>query len=85
MEAKTITRQWGNSIAVVLPKILVLTQQLHANEEVVISVRKRRPRAGELFGILKGKFKEPTQKIKDEMRRGWESASDREQNRKWRK
>ena len=85
MEGIATTRKWGHSIAIVIPKDVLDKQNIHANEEVVFRVEKKRPKAGEFFGILKGKFKEPTQRIKDEMRAGWESASDREQSREWRK
>ena len=77
MEIRAITRKWGNSMAVILPKQLVDEQQLHANEEIVVRVERRRPKAGVLFGRFPQLKKTPTQELKDEARRGWESASDR--------
>lgn len=76
-----MTRRWGNSIVVVIPHEVATRQRIHQDEEVVIRVEKRRPRAGVLFGYLKD-WGVDAQTIKDEMRRGWESDSDR---RRWKK
>ncbi|MCH8073993.1 MAG: AbrB/MazE/SpoVT family DNA-binding domain-containing protein [Proteobacteria bacterium] len=77
MEIKATTRKWGNSIAVVIPREIVEKQHIKADEEISIIVDTGKPKAKEFFGLLKGRFSEPTQKIKDEMRRGWETAADR--------
>lgn len=46
---------------------------------------KKRPLAGNLFGKFpRLKSKQTAQKIKDELREGWLSDSDRERERKWR-
>ena len=78
MEIKTVARRWGSSIGVIIPKEVVEAKNIREDDEIVIRVEKNRPKAGELFGLLKG-WKKSTQKIKDEMRRGWESDSDRKQ------
>ncbi len=77
MEIKAITRKWGNSIAVVIPKDVADKQQIHENQEIVITIENEKPKAGEFFGLLKNGFKETAQEIKDEARRGWESDTDR--------
>ena len=82
MEVKTIARKWGSSIGVILPKNVVETKRIRENDEVIIFVEKPKPRAGVLFGFLKD-WKKPTQEIKDELRAGWESDSDRKRNEKW--
>ncbi len=46
--------------------------------------QKNRPKAGELFGYLKG-WKKPTQELKEEMRKGWLSDSDRKREEEWKK
>ena len=79
MKTKAITRQWGPSIAVVIPQHIVKSQHLRANQEVTLEIEPRRPQAGALFGFLKG-WKRSTQAIKDEVRKGWESRSDRARN-----
>ncbi len=81
MQIKAVTRKWGNSIAVVIPKELVERQQIHEDEEIIIRVEKKRPRAGVLFGRFPELKITPTQQLKDEVRRGWESSSDRK---RWR-
>ncbi len=83
MEVKAITRKWGNSIAVVIPNEVVNKENLKENIEITISIERTRPKAGKLWGIGKGKFKKSAQEIKDEMRAGWLSDSDRERERKW--
>jgi antitoxin component of MazEF toxin-antitoxin module len=84
MEIEAMTRRWGNSIVVVIPADVVGKQKIKENEEVMISVKKKRVKAGELFGLLKG-WKRPTQEIKDEMRAGWLSDSDRKREEEWKK
>ena len=78
MEVKAITRKWGNSIAVVIPREIVDRQRIGEDEEIIITVQKKRPKAGVLFGFLKGKSKMTAQEMKDEARRGWTSRTDRE-------
>lgn len=82
MEVKTIARRWGSSIGVILPKSLVEAKRIRENDEVIVNVEKPKPKAGTLFGFLKD-WKKPTQEIKDELRKGWESKSDRKRSEKW--
>ncbi len=70
MEIKTIARKWGNSIAIILPKIIVNSNDIKENQEVTIEI-KTKPTAKDIFGILPRKSKKGAQKIKDEMREGW--------------
>ena len=81
-EITAITRKWGNSIAIVIPNEIVKNQHISENQEVKFTVERKRPKAGILWGFGKGRFKKSAQEIKDEMRRGWESESDR---RRWRR
>lgn len=82
-EIKATTRKWGNSIAIVIPSEIVNRQNIKENTEVTISIEKTRPKAGELWGFGKGKFKKSAQEIKDELRTGWLSDSDREREKQW--
>ena len=70
METEAITKKWGSSIGVVLPKKLVDEAGIKPNETIVIEVRKRH-KAKEFFGLLKDS-KRSTQAIKDEARKGWD-------------
>lgn len=82
-QINSITRKWGNSIAVVIPNDIVNKENLKENVEVIITIEKKRPKAGVLWGFGKGRFKKSAQQIKDEMRAGWLSSSDREKEKKW--
>ena len=75
MEIETKTRKWGSSIGVVLPKRIVEEAGIKPNEKIVIEIKKR-PLAKEFFGKFPD-WGKSTQELKDEMRAGWESASDR--------
>ena len=50
MELRTKTRRWGNSIAIILPKIVVDEIEIKENDEITINIDKSRPKAGEFFG-----------------------------------
>jgi len=70
MEIKTKARKWGNSVAIILPKIIVDANDIKENQEITIEIIEK-PFAGKFFGILPRKSKKSAQKIKDEMRKGW--------------
>ena len=70
MEIKTIARKWGNSLAIILPKVVVEEKRIREDDEIVIEV-KNRPLAGELFGKFPH-WKRSTQEIKNDMRKGWD-------------
>ena len=78
MEIKATTRRWGNSIAIVIPREFVEKERIKEDQTIVLTISQERPKAGDVFGLARGRLREPTQKIKDEMRQGWESASDKE-------
>lgn len=69
MELKTKPRKWGNSLAIILPRVLVDANKIKENQDIVIEI-KTRPSVKDVFGILP-QWKRPTQKIKDDMRKGW--------------
>ena len=62
-------RKWGNSIGVTFPVETVEKEKINPNDRVVLTVQKT-PSIKELFGTLK--TKKSTQKIKDELREGWD-------------
>lgn len=77
---KAIARRWGNSIAVIIPKEIVDRQKINEDEEVNITVEKKRPKAGVLFGFIKN-WDKSAQEIKDEIRMEEKLAEER----KWKK
>ncbi|MEK6888415.1 MAG: hypothetical protein AABX14_05725 [Candidatus Aenigmatarchaeota archaeon] len=62
-------RKIGNSLGVIFPIEMVREKNLKVNERVFVNVAKKGD-LSKLFGTLK--FKESSQKIKDEMRKGWD-------------
>lgn len=71
-DAVVLTRKWGNSIGVVLPKDITDEEKIHENEKIVISVKKV-AQIKDLFGAAKEmkKIKKTTQEMKNEIREGW--------------
>ena len=67
-EVEAITRKWGNSLGITLPKELVDEEHLQENQRVIIEIKKAID-LRKLRGLVH--FKKSAQKIKDEMREGW--------------
>ena len=64
-----MTRKWGNSIGIILPKDLVEKQNLKENEMIVVNVVKKID-FSDVFGMIK-KRKMSGQKMKDLSREDW--------------
>ncbi len=71
MEIKTKTRKWGNSLGVILPKLVVESRKIRENDEIVIKIIKQ-PILSKLFGKFPRTSKKTAQEIKDEARKGWD-------------
>lgn len=69
MTVEVITRKWGNSLGVILPKEVVVDQNLRPNERVSIVIIKH-PDLKHMHGILPRKMS--GQAFKDLARSGWE-------------
>jgi antitoxin component of MazEF toxin-antitoxin module len=65
---ETTARKWGNSLGLTMPKEIVQNAKIRENEKLRILVIKQRPILKQTFGMIKGKVKKSTQKIKDELR-----------------
>ncbi len=68
IECETITRRWGNSIGITLPKEIVEMEHLKEDEKITILILKQRPSIKDTFGMLRGKLNKSAQQIKDEAR-----------------
>ncbi len=68
MKIRTLVREWGSSLGVILPREIVREENLRVGDEVVVEVLKR-PSIEILFGLVKSK--ESAQEIKEELRKGW--------------
>ncbi|GEM_PF-1251184 len=82
-EIKTIARKWGNSVAVIIPNEIASKKHIKENTEVTISIERTRPKAGDLWGFGRDRFKKTAQELKDEAREGWISNSDRKREEEW--
>lgn len=71
MATEVITKKWGNSIGVVLPKELVEKQHIKENQKIIINIFKEAD-LSDIFGSVKGKLKMGGQKLKDLARDGWD-------------
>jgi len=83
MEIVVKPKQWGSSLGIILPKEIVLAKGIVPNKEITITISNSKPLAGVLFGKFPRKSNKTAQQIKDEMREGWESDSDRERAKRW--
>lgn len=68
IECETMTRKWGNSVGITLPKELTKAANIKEHEKIRILILKQNNTLKKTFGMLKGKWDKPTQKIKDEIR-----------------
>ncbi len=67
-ECETITRRWGNSLGITLPKELVQKEHLHVEQKVKVLILKPSRTAQGTFGMMKGKWNKTAQAIKDQTR-----------------
>ncbi len=69
-EIECVTKKWGSSLGIIIPKEIVMKEHISEHDKIVVEIKKKRL-VLDLFGSISG-WKTPTQKIKDEMREGWE-------------
>ena len=69
MEIQTRVRKWGNSFGLVIPAEEVREKNLQENEEIIITIEKKRS-IKELFGSLKN-WKINSNKVKKELKKEW--------------
>ncbi len=70
MATEVMTKKWGNSIGVVLPRELIEKQHIKENQKIIINVI-READLSDIFGSVKGKLKMSGQKLKDLAKEGW--------------
>ena len=63
------TKKIGGSIGVILPKDLIKKEGIKSDQNIEIEIINR-PKAREIWGLFPN-WKTPTQKLKDEARKGW--------------
>ena len=65
-----VVKKWGNSYGVILPINVVRNHHITENDVIDIKIKKKVKPINSLFGTLK--LKKSTQKVKDELRAGWD-------------
>ena len=70
MEIRAKPKKWGNSLAIIIPKIIVETSKIKEDQEITIKI-KEKPTEKDIFGMFPRKKWKDAQKIKNEMRKGW--------------
>ena len=65
-----VVKKWGNSYGVILPINVVRNHHITENDVIDVKIKKKVKPINSLFGTLK--LKKSTQKIKDELRAGWD-------------
>ena len=65
------TKQWGNSIGVILPRDIIREKNIKPEEEIILTIEKKRSVLKELFGALY--FKKSTKILIEESRKSLES------------
>jgi len=63
-------KKWGNSLGIILPNEIIKGKGIVENEIIEIEIKKKNEPIKRLFGTLTRKIS--TQRIKDEIREGWE-------------
>ncbi|MBS3075663.1 AbrB/MazE/SpoVT family DNA-binding domain-containing protein [Candidatus Pacearchaeota archaeon] len=68
VKTEVITRKWGNSIGVILPKEIIEKENIKENMRIDILISKNSNVLNETFGMLKGKLKKSSQQMKEELK-----------------
>ncbi len=71
MEIIVKTKEWGNSIGILLPSNIVKQKMIKPGEDIIISIEKKHNVLKDLFGSLK--FKKPTEQLIKEFRKDLDS------------
>ena len=71
MAIEVKTKQWGNSLGIVIPAEITNKLNIKPNEEIIIEIEKKNNVLKELFGALK--TKKSTEQILKEARKDFES------------
>lgn len=69
IECDAITRKWGNSLGMILPRNIVEEEKIVENEKIKILILKQDNILTKTFGALKGKLKNDSQQLKNEARK----------------
>jgi len=68
-EVECKTRKIGGSLGIIFPNNVVKKEGLKPNQNITVEIKKQ-VRVKDVFGMIPS-WKTPTQKLKDEARKGW--------------
>tara|TARA_Y100000310_G_C20679035_1_gene814795 strand:- start:1784 stop:2011 length:228 start_codon:yes stop_codon:yes gene_type:complete len=68
IEFESITRKWGNSVGIRLPKGVVEAAKIKEHEKIKLLIARPNKGVRASFGMFKGRWKEGTQQIKNRLR-----------------
>lgn len=68
------TKQWGHSIGIIIPRAIVKEKNIKPEEEVLLTIEKKRSVLKDLFGSLQ--FKKSTKTLLKESRKVLDSKFD---------
>ena len=67
-KANVKIKKWGNSFGIILPADIVRSRNLKEGSELEISINIRnKTKAGDIFGLMKNKWKKNTREIMREV------------------
>ncbi len=66
---KSVAKKWGNSMGILIPMDVVKKEKIKDGQDVEIIIMKSDNTLRKLFGLMKNEWKEPTQKIKDDIKK----------------
>jgi len=69
-EIECTAKKWGSSIGIIIPREIVKKEHIKPDEKLTVVIKKI-PLARVLWNLGPIESKESTQKIKDELRKGW--------------
>lgn len=69
MEVEVVARKWGNNMGVTFPSDAVEKEHIQENEHLRLLILKQKNPLKSTFGMMKGKWKQSAQEIKDQIRR----------------
>ncbi|MBC8501340.1 MAG: AbrB/MazE/SpoVT family DNA-binding domain-containing protein [DPANN group archaeon] len=73
MEIECITRKWGNSIGITIPKEVVEKEHIMTNEKLIVNIKAKGKLFDRVFGIAKTNKKIDVEKEMKEIKRGWDN------------
>lgn len=70
IEVECVAKKWGSSVGIIIPKEVVIGEGIKPNEKICVIVKKAML-AKDIWNLGPLRRTEPTQKIVDEMKKGW--------------